>query len=83
MDQNSGANSRNARWRSAVETARADLLLVAVGLPVELLWEVAQFPLYAQWYNEPATRIAAFALHCTHSWVPERDVVAAGGMCHA
>lgn len=47
------------------QALRAILLLVALAFPVELLWEFAQFPLYAQWYEEPLPRIIAFGIHCT------------------
>jgi len=39
--------------------------LVALGLPLELLWEIAQFPLYDVWHERGWGTILYALVHCT------------------
>ena len=55
----SPANSRH-RWQFAPE-----LQLVMFGLPLQLLWEIAQFPLYTVWHDEEWQYILYGLIHCT------------------
>lgn len=36
-----------------------------IGLPLELLWEIAQFPLYTVWHQNDWGYIAYGLIHCT------------------
>jgi hypothetical protein len=42
-----------------------ELQLVMFGLPLELLWEVAQFPLYTVWHEGDWSYILYGLVHCT------------------
>ena len=42
-----------------------ELHLLAIGLPLELLWEVAQFPLYDVWHQNDWGFILYGLVHCT------------------
>lgn len=53
------------RRRTLLDTGRTLLLLVALALPVQFTWEMAQFPLYAEWGDNDGATILTFALHCT------------------
>jgi len=48
------------RWRYFPETK-----LLALGLPLELLWEIAQFPLYDVWHQNDWSYILYGLAHCT------------------
>lgn len=48
------------RWRNWPETR-----LVMLGLPLELLWELAQFPLYDVWHQNDWSYILYGLAHCT------------------
>jgi hypothetical protein len=47
------------RWLAAI---RRYLVAVACG---NLLWEIAQLPLYTLWRDSPSSSIASAVLHCT------------------
>lgn len=47
-------------WRQQPEVR-----VLMLGLPLELLWEIAQFPLYTVWYEQSWTYILYSLLHCT------------------
>jgi len=47
-------------WRSAPE-----IQLVVLALPLELLWEIAQFPLYTVWHEGSWSNILYGLAHCT------------------
>jgi len=47
-------------WRSAPEVQ-----LVVLALPLELLWEIAQFPLYTVWHEGSWSYILYGLAHCT------------------
>lgn len=51
---------RNRHWRSIPE-----IQLLVLGLPLELLWEVAQFPLYTVWHEGDWNYILYGLVHCT------------------
>jgi len=48
------------RWRAMPETR-----LVTLALPLELLWEIAQFPLYDVWHQNDWGYILYGLAHCT------------------
>ncbi len=48
------------RWRSVPEVQ-----LAMIGLPLSLLWEVAQFPLYTVWHQNDWGYILYGLAHCT------------------
>lgn len=48
------------RWRSTPEVR-----LVTLGLPLSLLWEIAQFPLYTVWHQNDWGYILYGLAHCT------------------
>ena len=47
-------------WRSVPE-----IRLLVLALPLELLWEIAQFPLYTVWHEGTWTYILYGLAHCT------------------
>lgn len=48
------------RWRAVPEVQ-----LTMIGLPLSLLWEVAQFPLYTVWHQNDWSYILYGLAHCT------------------
>ena len=48
------------KWRSIPE-----LQILMFGLPLELLWEIAQFPLYTVWHEGDWSYILYGLVHCT------------------
>lgn len=67
------ALARDRRPRIAKEAAAApprwarlpETRLVMVALPLEFLWEIAQFPLYTVWHQNDWGYIAYGLVHCT------------------
>lgn len=55
----------NTRRQSVALTIRATLLLTALAFPLQFAWEIAQFPLYAEWGENGSANVLGFALHCT------------------
>lgn len=49
-----------SRWAHLPETR-----LLMIALPLELLWEIAQFPLYTVWHQNDWGYIAYGLIHCT------------------
>ena len=47
-------------WRSIPE-----IRLLSIALPLELLWEIAQFPLFTLWYEGSWPSILFALVHCT------------------
>lgn len=52
--------SRRDRWRAVPEVQ-----LAMIGLPLSLLWEIAQFPLYTVWHQNDWGYILYGLAHCT------------------
>lgn len=52
--------NRHAGWRSSPE-----IMLLTLGLPLESLWEIAQFPLYEVWHENNWSYILYGLVHCT------------------
>jgi hypothetical protein len=42
-----------------------ELLLLTLALPLQLLWEIAQFPLYTIWHEGDWSNILYMLIHCT------------------
>lgn len=53
-------SDRHWHWRSIPE-----LQLLVLALPLELLWEIAQFPLYTVWHEGDWSHILYGLAHCT------------------
>jgi len=53
-------SERSWHWRSIPE-----IQLLVLALPLELLWEVAQFPLYTVWHEGDWSYILYGLVHCT------------------
>lgn len=54
------ASRKNWNWRTIPETQ-----LLVLALPLELLWEIAQFPLYTVWQEGSWSYIFYGLAHCT------------------
>jgi hypothetical protein len=54
------ASRKNWHWRTIPETR-----LLIIALPLELLWEIAQFPLYTVWQEDSWSYILYGLAHCT------------------
>ena len=54
------SNPEQSKWSHAPE-----LQLIMFGLPLQLLWEIAQFPLYTVWHEGDWSYILYGLIHCT------------------
>ncbi len=59
-DRKRHGRTREGYWRGIPE-----LQLLVLGLPLELLWETAQFPLYTIWHEGTWSEILYGLVHCT------------------
>lgn len=55
----------NKKMRITTWKETPEFLLLTLALPLQLLWEIAQFPLYAVWHEGDWSYILYGLIHCT------------------